>query len=489
MKFSWKISISMLVISMLVMGLGGYALLGALFSSSWQRETRNAAEENRMLAYSFVAYWNTTVQEWQNFTDDEIQKTAEAMAEGMTDSGLTFRIYDGDGTPVYAGRQTRSGMGNGEKKSDTDTIKLIEAASEETRARELREENGTYELATMSSLSLGEKRIIYLESDRDVTAIFTDRADQYRIYWRWMIVILLLELSVCYALTVWLLRPLRRLSRAVRRIAGGNMEVRAKVESDDEVGELTRDFNRMADHLEQQFTELQDTARRQEDFIGSFAHELKTPLTSMIGYADMLRSREMTEEERFDAANYIFKEGKRLEALSFKLLDLMVLRHQEFRKKPVSTAWLADEVGGILEPTLKEKGIEFQTSVQDVRLEMEPDLMKTVLMNLLDNGRKAMEGGADPKRLFLIGRQEKDGYAYYVHDTGKGIPAEDLSRITEAFYMVDKSRARRQGGAGLGLSICAEIVQRHGGRLSFRSEEGKGTLARVWLPGKEKESA
>lgn len=88
----------------------------------------------------------------------------------------------------------------------------------------------------------------------------------------------------------------------------------------------------MADHLQQQFTELQETARRQEDFIGSFAHELKTPLTSMIGYADMLRSREMTEEERFEAANYIFKEGKRLEALSLKLLDLLVLRHEELKK-------------------------------------------------------------------------------------------------------------------------------------------------------------
>ncbi len=484
MKFSWKISISMLVISMLVMGLGGYALLGALFSSSWQRETRNAAEENRMLAYSFVAYWNTTVQEWNNFTDEEIQKTAEAMSLGMTDSGLTFRIYDGDGQPLYLEKQIPY-----DQEKEKDTKKLIEAVSGENRVRELREENGSYELATMSSLSLGEKRVIYLESDRDVTALFTDRADQYRIYRRWMIAILLLELPVCYALTVWLLRPLRRLSRATRRIASGNMEVRAKVESDDEVGQLTRDFNRMADHLEQQFTELQDTARRQEDFIGSFAHELKTPLTSMIGYSDMLRSREMTEEERFDAANYIFKEGKRLEALSFKLLDLMVLRHQEFQKKPVSTTWLADEVGGILEPTLKEKEIEFQTSVQDTRLKMEPDLMKTVLMNLLDNGRKAMEGGVAPKRLFLIGRPEKDGYAFYVHDTGKGIPTEELSRITEAFYMVDKSRARKQGGAGLGLSICAEIVQRHGGRLSFQSEEGKGTLARVWLPGKEEEPA
>ena len=73
MKFSWKISISMMTISILVMGLGGCVLLGALFSSAWNRETRNAAEENRMLSYSFVAYWNTAVQEWQNFTDKEMK--------------------------------------------------------------------------------------------------------------------------------------------------------------------------------------------------------------------------------------------------------------------------------------------------------------------------------------------------------------------------------------------------------------------------------
>ena len=430
-----------------------------------------------MLAYSFVAYWNTTVQEWQNFTDKEIQKTAEAMSQGMTDSGLTFRIYDGDDQPLYMEKQIPY-----DQEKEKDIQKLIKAASGETRARELREENGTYELATMSRILLGEKRVIYLESDRDVTALFNDRTEQYRIYRRWMLVVLLLELPVCYLMTVWLLKPLRRLSRAARRIANGNMEVRAKVESDDEVGELTRDFNQMADHLEQQFTELQDTARRQEDFIGSFAHELKTPLTSMIGYADMLRSREMTEEERMDAANYIFKEGKRLEALSFKLLELMVLRHQELVKRRVSTEWLAEEIRGILEPALEKQEIRLWVSVENRQVELEPDLMKTVLMNLLDNGRKAMEGSDAAKRLFLIGRPEKAGYAFYVHDTGKGIPAEELSRITEAFYMVDKSRARREGGAGLGLSICAEIIKRHGGRLDFQSEEGKGTLVRVWLP-------
>ena len=74
------------------------------------------------------------------------------------------------------------------------------------------------------------------------------------------------------------------------------------------------------------------------------------------------------------------------------------------------------------------------------------------------------------------------GFAFYVRDTGKGIPKAELSRITEAFYMVDKSRARQQGGAGLGLSICAEIVKRHGGRMRFKSTEGKGTVVRISLP-------
>ena len=204
----------------------------------------------------------------------------------------------------------------------------------------------------------------------------------------------------------------------------------------------------------------------------------------MIGYADMLRTREMSQEERFEAANYIFREGKRLEALSFKLLDLMVLRHGELQKRPVSARWLAEELQGVMRPSLEQAGIRLKVIMEDGQALLEPDLMKTVLLNLMDNGRKAMDQGGT---LYLLGRREAGGFAFYVRDTGKGIPEKELSRITEAFYMVDKSRARRQGGAGLGLSICAEIVKQHGGKLSFQSMEGKGTYARVWLPDGQEE--
>ena len=158
----------------------------------------------------------------------------------------------------------------------------------------------------------------------------------------------------------------------------------------------------------------------------------------------------------------------------------MVVKNRELELKPVNARWLAEDIRGLMQPALQKAGLSLKVVVEDVMLLLEPDLMKTVLQNLLDNGRKAMDG--QPGTLYLLGRREKEGFAFYVRDTGKGIPKTDLSRITEAFYMVDKSRARQQGGAGLGLSICAEIVNRHGGKMQFKSTEGKGTVVRISLP-------
>lgn len=473
MKFSWKICVSVLAFSLLIVGIGGYALLSALFQSSFQREVKSAADENRMLQYSFAAYWTTTVQDRSSgFPETDVRRAAQAMQEGMSGTELRFQLYNQEGRELYD-------SGAEEILRDSQREVLFSAASGETGARMMVRTGEGFGLATVSTVLMEDGTLLYLETDRDVTALFADRESQYGIYRRWMAGLLLLQGLGCYLIAVWLLRPLGRLSRASRRIAGGNLEVRAKVETGDEIGQLAEDFNHMADNLEKQFKELEDAARRQEDFIGSFAHELKTPLTSMIGYADMLRTREMDEEERFTAANYIFREGKRLEALSFKLLDLMVIRHGALQKRSVNARWLAEEIQGVLKPALEKAGIALQVLVEEKQIQVEPDLMKTVLLNLMDNGRKAMEDGG---RMYLLGRTEQQGFSFYVQDTGKGMPEEELSRITEAFYMVDKSRARRQGGAGLGLSICAEIVKKHGGDLSFQSIQGKGTLARVWLP-------
>lgn len=466
MKFSWKICFSTIFISLLVFSIGGYVLISALFQLTYERELANAGEENRMCQYSFVAYWNTTVRDF-SLSEENVRSTAQAMVRDGMGENLRIRISNQDREVWFDNTQAMPDAG------------LFDAVNAGSRGQMLRRTDAGYELQTVSRIEMEQGEFLYLESIRDVTEIFAERETQFQIYRWWMAGLLLAEGLGCALMAVWLLRPLRQLARATRKLARGDLQVRSRISSQDEFGELAADFNRMADSLEQQFRELEDANRRQEDFIGSFAHELKTPLTSMIGYADMLRTQEMTQEEQFQAANYIFKEGKRLEALSLKLLDLLVLRHQELERRNVNARWMAEELRGLLLPSLQKAQIGLKVIVEEEVLFLEPDLIKTVLLNLLDNGRKAMDG---PGLLYLLGRKEEDGYALYVRDTGKGIPKEELSRITEAFYMVDKSRARKQGGAGLGLSICAEIVKSHGGTLTFKSREGKGTIARIYLP-------
>ena len=238
----------------------------------------------------------------------------------------------------------------------------------------------------------------------------------------------------------------------------------------------------MAEQLEAQVQELKDAAQRQEDFVGSFAHEIKTPLTSIIGYADLLRSRAASPEQVRESAGYIFNEGRRLEALSQKLMDLIVLEKQDFPLRQVSMAEYLHRVGGALQPAFEQRGLRLRVRAEEAQISIEPDLMETVCLNLLDNARKAIDGSGD---VVLEGLLEETGYCIRVTDTGRGIPAQELSRVTEAFYMVDKSRARAQGGAGLGLAVCQRIVALHGGSMEFHSLVGKGTQVSVHLRGGE----
>lgn len=339
--------------------------------------------------------------------------------------------------------------------------------------------DGRAYLHAASPLAL-EDGVLYLENCREISSLFQDRSEQYQSFFTLVLALTGAVGALSLAVAAMLLRPLGRLSAATRRIAEGDLDQRVAVQGDDEIAQLSADFNVMAHRIRRQVQELRDAARRQEDFIGSFAHEIKTPLTSIIGYADLLRSRPATEAQVREGAGYIFSEGRRLEALSRKLLDLVVLDRRDFPLRPVPLDTFLNRVGGAMAPALEQAGIRLTVRAQPAAALMEPDLMETVCLNLLDNARKAMESGGD---LLLEGLLEEGGPLIRVTDSGKGIPAEELSRVTEAFYMVDKSRSRAQGGAGLGLALCRRIVDLHGGTLELESRSGEGTRATVRLRG------
>ena len=186
----------------------------------------------------------------------------------------------------------------------------------------------------------------------------------------------------------------------------------------------------------------------------------------------MLRSYEMEPEQRRECADLIYKEGSRLEALSLNLLNLIVLKNDEIKTVNIRTEIIADDIKKSVLFILKKYGVKLKLNVENTEVNAEPSLLKTLLYNLIDNACKASESG---KPVTLTGYVDNDRYRFCVTDSGCGIAEDDLVKITEPFYMVDKSRSRSMGGAGLGLSICNEIAKLHGSTLEIVSEVGKGT--------------
>lgn len=244
--------------------------------------------------------------------------------------------------------------------------------------------------------------------------------------------------------------------------------------------------NRMAklriEMLERNIENLEDVANRREEFIASFAHELKTPLTAIIGYADMLRSKDMAPKSRFTAAGYIFSEGKRLEALSLKLMDIIVAGKQGFETRRFEVGYFLRSIAAVTVPSLSNESMKLEMRWDPGEIDVEPDLFKTLMINLVDNARKASSKNST---IELFGKAEPGGYALYVRDHGRGMKSEDIEKITEPFYMIDKSRSRAQNGAGLGLALCQRIAELHKTELQYESELGKGTTVRIFLKGGE----
>ena len=319
----------------------------------------------------------------------------------------------------------------------------------------------------------------------DLSHVYTLRDTQQQQYLIVYSAVICFGIIASIILSVALTRHLRRLTVTVRKISGGDLSRRSQIKTHDEFGQLSRDFDVMADKLQESISKLESDMQRQESFMGAFAHELKTPMTSIIGFADLLRQGNMDESTRMMASEYIYSEGKRLERLSFKLLELLLLKKDTLTMSKVWLNTYLSEVERALSPNMKSKNIRLVCKAEAARVTLETDLVKSLLYNLVDNASKAMDNSGI---IAVHGIAIPGGCQFQVVDNGRGMAPEELTKITEAFYRVDKARSRSQGGAGLGLALCKQIVELHNGSIQFASAPGKGTRVTVTLYGKAGQS-
>ena len=398
MRFRAKLTIAMVLLLSLTYGIGGSLMIAQSFSASIDRERDAAVQTYRMVV-------------------DVLDLLGDNASPGTAANTVALVLHKlGSG-----GSSTAARIRFGAQMTTTGDTALLDAAPEPSDGgdgltRIVRTGNGRHYLMLGATADGTTVQLAF-----DVTETYTVRQTQQRAYHTTFLILVAFGAAVAWVTSYLLTRPLGTLSRASRELARGNLGYRAPVRSRDEVGQLAADFNRMAGQLERNVNRIQETMALQERFMADFSHEMKTPMTSIIGYADLLRSQVLTPDEQMDAANYIFSEGKRLEALGLKLLDMLSLDQSKLQLVPASPA---DLVAGLLEHLKRvyaQKGIALQYRTAEGMCFLEPDLFKTLLVNLMDNARKALDNG---------------GYIYVWQEMLPGENGEVISPLLKAQYDV-----------------------------------------------------
>lgn len=464
MKFKHKLVLCMVVLLGLSFGLGGTILIHRSFKTSL-----SSTIDSDLLNYEsiqstlLIAVDTNSVSSYIDMSNIINQLSAQGNSNRKN---IILRNSDMEVVSIMNSSFTYKEM----KPSDENTCNSI-----------IWRENNNYYLQLCSSMDINTENLDISQMDivYDITSVYAARAQEQNTFRLLLIVIFVVGSITSMIAASLLTKPLEKLSSLAQHISHGDYSARLHIHSGDEIEALANDFNNMADTIEDNISELHFSMEKQEQFMGSFAHELKTPMTSIIGYADLLRSQNMSEDETNEAANYIFSEGKRLESLSLKLLDLLVVKNQETILTPTDPALAVRNVINVMKPELAKEHITLKSSCRKGCCMMDIDLFQSLIINIIDNARKAID---DNGLIHVAGTVRDDNYVIIIKDNGRGMPPEEITRISEAFYRIDKSRSRAQGGAGLGLAICSKIAEIHQAKIKYKSAVGRGMVVTITLP-------
>ena len=361
MSYRLKLTITISLLIAISFGIGGTLMITTSFNATLDQETQSALS-------SFESVQNMLYLLNSLGNQADYQSLANALSQ-MEAQGLGHW----QALILKAGDEELFRSGSAELVNYT----LPTPADNQCSYLPVADKNGQG-LIVMSLISAGETAL-QLQARFDVSHVYGIRAAQQKQYFIVYIAVVFFGIMASVVLSFALTRHLHRLTTTVRKISGGDLSKRSGIQSNDEFGQLSRDFDAMADKLQENIIRLETDMQRQESFMGAFAHELKTPMTSIIGFADLLRQGNLDENTRMMAADYIYSEGHRLERLSFKLLDLLLLKKDELTMKPVWLGSYLAEVERALAPNMKNKGIRLICKAEQKRVVLEPDLVKSVL--------------------------------------------------------------------------------------------------------------
>ncbi len=442
----------------IVLAFSRYYIVKNNFLNSIENTSRQNSNRHILEKYMFEENIVKSIQDGEEITDDKVIGYMKSLDDYMDVGIELFAIYNENFENIYSNID------------GIDDFDIEEVLKQNSNSYCLRTFGNKHYMIFPSNWNINNKEI-YIVNFYDASSIYEEKDRQMKTIFITDIVILTVSVIAVFIFSIYLSRPIEKLNKTSKEIASGKFNKRVKIKSKDEIGELSESFNMMAEEVESKINELNLQVKQKNDFINAFTHELKTPMTAMVGYSDLLRLKKVDEEVSKTALNYIYQETKRLEGLAQKLMKLMSLTDENIEFANIN-------ISEFLEKVVKAErnlfsNINFELEAENYIVKGDRELLESVLRNLIENSKNSKP--KDNKVLIKGKILESGKYRISVIDKGRGIPKEHIDRVTEDFYMVDKSRSRENNGSGIGLSLVKKILNLHNSNIFIESIENIGT--------------
>ncbi len=464
MKFWQRAFLAILLVFLICLDV--FAVLFMRQSMSLVTETamEMAVGEQRQLEKAFVSQLSVVSAYYERFNADNLLYQAVQQAETYEEQKAYIQVYF-RGTLVFSNVPVEEG--DAEQFNVPYDTRKIDMAS-----------GSRYIVIVGRPLAepLSGIKIVYVKDIESVSRFGSEMRQYFLIA---SIIIAVLLAVIIASLLLHMTSPLRELNNAAKEIAAGDLGKRVTVASHDEIGEFAGTFNQMADSIERHIDTQKALAEERQRFIDNLAHELRTPITAIMGYGEYLKFAKGNDQDTLRAKDYIIDQSKRIRNLSEKMMNLSRLTGGQITLSPIAMKAPVESALYTMAGQMRARGVQLESKLHDAHIEGDSDMVETLALNLIENAVRA--SGPNQKVTVTI---QALGFAQrlIVQDEGIGIPKEEQARILEPFYRVDPSRSRANGGVGLGLSLVRQICMLHKASLTIQSEPGKGTAMIVDFP-------
>lgn len=456
MKLRTKIFISILVVSLITLFTSCYYLINHNHLNNVSKEQERSLNDMDFIRQSLLNSIDTAT-----LSDASLQVLLEHYDDFYSKREIHLLLYK-DKLPLYVKYkqipyQNYSGLIK--VRPDTKMARIISLS-------------GKHYIIVSSTLIKDNYVLVYT---RDISETYDQRIQSIKlsVLFAGVVIIALGILSYCYSR--WITKPIVILNQGATAIANGDYSVRITAPKD-EFYDLGVAFNQMAIAVESRTRELEERAKELQIFIDDLSHEMNTPLTSIQGYSEFLLSANSSEEQKNKAVTTIRSEAKRMKDIYTKLLTLSLVRENELEFVPFKISELFDDLDDIFQPLLQTKQIHLTLHSTIDSMVADYTLIQLLISNLIKNSIHAMQTEGT---ISLQAYSEQNNVILEVTDQGCGIPDDKINDVIKPFFRVDKSRSRKTGGAGLGLSICKRIADLHHADFVINSTIGVGTSIKV----------